>query len=402
MLNLIDTNPNDTVLVDRFLVLAADMPEHEKLTVTIRLARTLLKRVPRKAIEVAWMVYNSSLRDEDSLKLIAEAFEQMGKHGKADLIRSELKRIANNNLTPEVRNLARLTVEEHVTTTLAEKPTPAAPEDVFNERDSVMPMATLSLDSLPMIDEIKTGPSPASGGVTMAATEQVAMMNGQTVMLDQKNLPGVKSTSISSAQGAIESKSPGEQKIESVALPSAGIPAAIPAKEPSKISIETKSKSTQGLANAKTHASVARPKPEEFNTHLDNEVQLNRLEELADSENWDRLLSILQTWFPNGDHPYLLGYFERRKIAKIDIRYAEFYLDVLISAKQERRALRFMINKLTEEPQLAWARMMLPKVEKITGLMALTPIKWRESDGVLALRNQMAAQKPRFGCYWAS
>ncbi len=403
MLQLIDINTNDSMLVDRFLVLAADMPEHEKLEATLKLARTLLKKAPRKAMDVAWMVYNSSLRDGESLDLIAEAFEKLGKRAKADVIRSELKRINNANLSPEVRNLARLTVEEHVTTTLAEKiqdPDQKIPIAVDLSSDS--PMATLNLESL-----LAPQPSavPADPLIASKETPKVSILPAspqQTILIEPSPKPLSALPKSAQVTPVLDLNDRDASKVDSVALPSAGLPAAIPPKEPSKVMVDVKSKNVKKLSSSQTRASQAGIPLESSTTMIAFEKRFPRLEELAADENWERLLHLMQEWFPHADDPELLGLFERFGLERIDIRFAELWVEILIAAQHERRAIRYMVTRLSEEPHLAWARMFLPKIQKIVSRMDLMPVDWRESEGVLTLRDRIAQAKPRFGCYWAA
>jgi hypothetical protein len=402
MLQLIDINTNDSMLVDRFLVLAADMPEHEKLEATLKLARTLLKKAPRKAMDVAWMVYNSSLRDGESLSLIAEAFEKLGKTGKAEVIRSELKRINNTNLSPEVRNMARLTVEEHVTTTLAEK-IQDLPLEASNDNAPAasLPMPSLNLESLlaPQAKGLDAEKSAKIDGKEQADKR----LSQNTTLLDRQPVahPTTPKPLETVAHLDLDEKS-SSLRVDSVALPSAGLPAAIPPKEPSKVILDGKTKNYKKQIQDQTQASVARTSVESSTTMIDSDQRWPRLRELAANESWERLLGLMQDWYPDGEHPELLGFFERHALERIDIRFAEFWINILIAAHQERRAIRYIVTKLSEEPHLAWARMVMPKIQKIVSLMDLMPVEWRESEGVLTLRDRVSQAKPRFGCYWAA
>jgi len=403
MLEMISANFKDSMLVDRFLVLASDMPEHEKVEATLQLARTLQKKSPRKAMEIAWMVYNSSLSDAESLAVIADAFDGLGKQGKADIVRSELKRITNGSLSPEVRNLARLTVEEHVTTTLAGKDhSPWAGQEGASES----PISTFDLENPPSLFEPGPVSRPPQNPDSTLILDPMVTLGPLDVMSDVSL--GYDSSepkaNVKTPKAAAEKQPSHAASIEiaSAAMPSAGLPEAIPPREPSKHYIAPKVRDVKSKAQSVTQASMARSNMEPTPKIFAVEEQLSRLEELAKAEQWDRLMEGLNSWFPNGDHPYLLAYFERLHLHRIDIAFADYWLNVLIAAQQERRALRFIVTRLTEEPQLAWARMVLPKVHRITDLMDLDPIQWRESDGVLVLRDKVARQRPRAGCYWAA
>jgi hypothetical protein len=378
---MISTNSNDSMLVDRFLVLASDMPEHEKVEATLRLARTLLEKSPRKAIEIAWMVYNSSLKDADSLSLIADAFDRLGKQGKADIIRTELKRITNGSLSQDVRNLARLTVEEHITTALAGKE--ASPAMVLDSPSGIAETVFDLGDVSSPVNEVVNPAKPHNLNATKIVDPSATIGPGE-VLLDLA-MPAIESASRAVSKNKANSSpqrndvaAPSTPRVSAV-TPGAGIPEAIPPKEPSMHAIAGKSRDVKKTSEIATQASLA---THSFNSaqKIPETEQLDRLEELAQAGHWDRLLGLLQSCYPLADHPYLLKYFERHNLNRIDIGFADFWLDVLIAARQERRALRFIVTRLTEEPHLAWARMALPKLHKITAIMNLSPIEWREVE----------------------
>jgi hypothetical protein len=58
-----------------------------------------------------------------------------------------------------------------------------------------------------------------------------------------------------------------------------------------------------------------------------------------------------------------------------------------------------MLQKLADEPHLAWARMFWPKVPALVEGLDLEPFEWRESDGVSALSTKIAGLRPRGGVY---
>jgi hypothetical protein len=410
LLDLIEANAGDSLLVDRFLVLASDMPDFEKVEASLRLAQKLLGTSPRKAIEVAWMVYKSSLRDGDSLKLIAEGFDRVGKPEKANIVRAEMKRILNMTLPPDVRRLARLTIEEHVTNTLAEKTEPTPKSNLVGEEgpDLAQPVMDRGMIDL---GEHKQANASLQGGkdaqplfalaLSLSQLENAGPQKGDPSTEQALDLAQPGLSNVASREHA------GHQEVEpiaprsSVSLPSDGLPAAIPRKEPSKIVIDDQLGVRRDPSNVVTQASVARRGSGDTPEHLSDLDRFKRLEQLANDGSWERLLMMLIDSYPRREHPGLLVFFERHRLEQIDIQFAEYWLDVLISAQQERRAIRYMIQKLTTEPYLAWAKMMLPKIQKITDVMALTPVYWTERDGVLVLRDRLAAQRPVSGCYWA-
>jgi hypothetical protein len=124
-----------------------------------------------------------------------------------------------------------------------------------------------------------------------------------------------------------------------------------------------------------------------------------RLKDLVKAEEWESVLELLSHSFVDANDRTLLEVFEQNKLSRIDVRFAGWWVDLLTASKQERRALRFMLQKLADEPHLAWARMFWPKVPALVEGLDLEPFEWRESDGVSALRTKIAGLRPRGGVY---
>lgn len=372
ILELIDANPADSMLVDRYLILASDIPEHERVDATIQLASSLLKRNPRRALEVAWMLYKSSLRDMDSLELISQALDDLDKSNKAAIIRSEMKRINNDQLSDDVKRLARLTIEEHVTNTILGRDNGVQWNPNENTQSQQISFAEFNLDgSVPKQEPLVS---------SFVETQQI-----DSLIDDLRLEPAPARFVQTPKQGANASVAR-----VSAATPGAGIPEAIPPKEPSKHSIGMFSR----VVNHVTEHNEASFQP--------IEESRKRLKSLVAAEKWDGVYNLLQEAFSTADDKILLSLFQQHKLAQIDLRYAEFWIDILIAAKQERRALRYILQKLNEEPHLAWARMVYPKIKIIRESLDLTSFEWHEAEGVSALRDNTAKMRPRLGCYWAS
>lgn len=374
ILELIDANPADSMLVDRYLILASDIPEHERVDATIQLASSLLKRNPRRALEVAWMLYKSSLRDMDSLELISQALDDLGKSHKAAIIRSEMKRINNDQLSDDVKRLARLTIEEHVTNTILGRDNGVQWNPNENTQSQQISFAEFNLDgSVPKQE-------PEALGSSYVETQQIDSL------IDDLRLEPAPARFVQTPK---QEANASVARV-SAATPGAGIPEAIPPKEPSKHSIGMFSR----VVNHVTEHNEASFRP--------IEESRKRLKSLVAAEKWDGVYNLLQEAFSTADDKILLSLFQQHKLAQIDLRYAEFWIDILIAAKQERRALRYILQKLNEEPHLAWARMVYPKIKIIRESLDLTSFEWHEAEGVSALRDNTAKMKPRLGCYWAS
>ena len=372
ILELIDANPADSMLVDRYLILASDIPEHERVDATIQLASSLLKRNPRRALEVAWMLYKSSLRDMDSLELISQALDDLDKSNKAAIIRSEMKRINNDQLSDDVKRLARLTIEEHVTNTILGRDNGVQWNPNENTQSQQISFAEFNLDgSVPKQEPLVS---------SFVETQQIDSL------IDDLRLEPAPARFVQTPK---QEANASVARV-SAATPGAGIPEAIPPKEPSKHSIGMFSR----VVNHVTEHNEASFRP--------IEESRKRLKSLVAAEKWDGVYNLLQEAFSTADDKILLSLFQQHKLAQIDLRYAGFWIDILIAAKQERRALRYILQKLNEEPHLAWARMVYPKIKIIRESLDLTSFEWHEAEGVSALRDNTAKMRPRLGCYWAS
>ena len=95
----------------------------------------------------------------------------------------------------------------------------------------------------------------------------------------------------------------------------------------------------------------------------------------------------------------LMIIFEKHNLQRIDIRFAGRWIDILVAGGQERRALRYIQQKLIEEESLTWARVCWPKIQTIRNRLELTHFDWRESDGVRALRQRVNELRPKLFCY---
>lgn len=395
ILELINASPDDSMLVDRYLVLAADMPEFERAEATLELAKSLLPQDPRRSMEISWMVYKSSLRDNESLEMIARALEALGKQTKGEMLRSEMMRLNNETLSDDARKLARLTIEEHVTSTLAGR-------DVLQ----------WSLDDKTQ----QSDPSMAQFDLGGSFENEGPSLNGlaapmATLRMDEPSRDEVRAARGRPAQVVAQLNDEPKETHGSIArvsvnAPGAGIPEAIPRKEPSRhpaneMELDRQSARRDGgeeVPRQSIPEQVQGPRPE----LLSREEAHKRLALLIAAEKWDAVYRLLAEEFVSADDKLLLPLFQRYKLERIDLRFAEFWIDILLAAHQERRALRYIIQKLSEEPYLAWARMVYPKLDLIRKSLDLTAVDWREADGVFALRDRAARMQPRRGCYWAS
>jgi hypothetical protein len=359
MLDMIIKTPADTMLVDRFLVLASDIPESERVDATLKLAKALSDKQPRRALEVAWMLYKSGLKDSEALQLICDLLEAVNRSEKAQLIRAEMRRLADLKISAEARLEARKTIENHVNTTLAERGWVSFSFDAEVTRTDQLPAAPALEQASGYHDDV----SPARSKMIVAAPESLAEF-------------------------------------------SEGIPEPIPPKEPSRhLSVlnSDNPKSTSTRYSIRRGASEENPTSTTgYSAHrrgMTIEEKRQRLKDMVAAEEWGSVLELLDHSFTSADDPILLKVFEEGRLARIDVRFAGWWVDILIASKQERRALRFMLQKLADEPHVSWAREFWPKVCVISECLHLEPVQWQERDGVSELRTKIASLRPRGGCY---
>ncbi len=378
MLDMIIKTPSDTMLVDRFLVLASDIPELERADATLKLARSLLPLQPRRSLEIAWMVYKSGLKDIDALHIICDALEKIERPNKAQLIRVEIRRIGNLQISAEARQRSRQTIEDHVSTTLSGGPDAFTAEAAEITRSELLPVARDA-------DAVAKSDHEISPTDVVAEDQQLKAVSGESPV-DMARIVRISRV----ARGDM----------------SEGIPEAIPPKEPSR---HLAGIDAEHAASVATRYSVRREgstpnfTPETghsaYRRGMTADERRQRLKDLVKAQEWESVLELLNHSFADASDRTLLHVFEQNNLSKIDIRFAGWWVDILTQSHQERRALRFILQKLAEEPHLAWARMFWPKVPLLIERLDLEPIDWRESDGVSELRAKISGLRPCGGVY---
>ena len=394
MLDMITKAPADTMLVDRFLVLASDIPEFDRAEATLKLARALTGDLPRRSLEIAWMVYKSGLKDSEALQVVCDALEKINRPNKAQLIRAELRRIANMKISPEARGKARQTIEDQVTTTLAGSGDVPVSDTAEVTRSELLPLIVDELHDVQKSSQINSDqePPPKDSAVDQSKADEPVKHSGKITFLDP--VDAAKVARISRAANSEVSD---------------GIPEAIPPKEPSRHLSGVRAENDLSIAtrfsvrrDGATPNSSSETKYSAHRSALTLEERRQRLQELVKAEEWESVLEMLSHSFSDAKDVWLLELFEKGQLSRIDVRFAGWWVDILTAVKQERRAFRFILKKLSQEPHLAWARALWPKILVIVSNLDLEPIHWREGDGVLALREKVAGLAPRGGCYWVS
>ncbi|MCX6119507.1 MAG: hypothetical protein NT027_18375 [Proteobacteria bacterium] len=218
LLELIRVNPQDTLLVDRFLILASDLKENERVDVTLGLSEALLRKNPSKAIDLAYMVYKARPGDFEPLEIMVEGLENLGRYGKATVLRQQLENVkkaksTNLDAVDRVIDDSIIVIGKELDL-LAKQPSPRIHRTVLEDRKEILDQK----------DEQKKIPSEnikrtidSWEGVNIAkASDQLNQFAHPTVPGDQLSevvVPGINDLnsdlihSMRSASGGLDDKS---------------------------------------------------------------------------------------------------------------------------------------------------------------------------------------------------
>jgi len=410
ILDLIKASPNDPRLVDRYLALAGELSDDERVDANLQLALAFTNKFPMQAVDLAWALFKNGEQETESLSVIAHALDSLGKKGRAESLRAEAKRLSQNPRGSDAHERARVSIERTISQTqgkmLAE----------FSDENHT------KTNSLKVSDQSQSASKGLKGVATFDLVDPKNVeVAAPTVLLEVKpvsekvrDIIPVKEVSAASqsknvaGEGANSPVAIGNQTASkrqsvarvSAAQPGAGIPEAIPRKETSKHSKAILERNEKPAANGSSgttdlgNHSTKIELRDSFSQNLSRSVQ-----EIVAAKDWEGLLELVETRSIGDVNLSWLEIFQAHRLQKIDVRFAKEWINTLISHKQERRALRFILEILIEEPYLAWARMAKPKVDEICSLLNLRPINWQDSDGVTVLRRQIEQLRPLTGVY---
>lgn len=394
ILDLIRTKPNDQRLIDRYISLVNELPEAERNDATWHLSKILVSKMPDKALELSWSMFKAGSREQENLKLIAQALEVLGKAGKAAAIRADADRLTMSKLGSPEHLLARNNIEKTVQHSKNDSQTQFS--ESLNTKTSNNVVANFDL-------------SNASSEPTFRDSKHESSKLHQ----EEKKLSQVEPVgSIQSANGKLfeaekdrtdtnhptASKDSKLRSSSDVASP--GIPEAIPRKEPSSHSKALLSGVDSRRAEKMTVSTNELPKNLNQMPDTHNVVACHEyVSRLIGEHKWEDLIIFLRVILQNQNETLLVEIMSKNSLAKIDIHFAELWIDGLIATKQERRALRFMVGILTDEPHMAWAKMVKNCLPQITEGLGLEGVVWAEGEGVSALRRKVQLARPRLGIY---
>jgi hypothetical protein len=401
LLELIKATPGDQRLIDRFVSLSLELTSAERVDAMIELAQILATKVPVKAIDIAWGLFKQDRLQPESLKIVATALEALGKNGSAVAVREDLNRLTSHPAGTHEHESARLSIQQAIAATLrgdaesletVETKTtqkPVKDEDLAVRNGDILSPPSFSLES--------TG---VNAGVEKSAGVSPNLIPELDLELSKSN--AIDRPVVVEKKDAIDSRSMAALARASAAAPGAGIPEAIPKKEQSSHSKAFHDRLERDSAHQVTRSSAAEP-PRGLAMPSANDPAACRLfvKELIGESRWTDLILFFDDVFPGGSNPLMLELFEVHQLQKIDLQFSARWIDALVGNRQERRALRFIHQVLTEEPHLAWAKMVKTKLDLISERLRLRKIVWREADGVSTLRLQIEQVRPKLGVYVA-
>lgn len=404
LLELITATPGDQRLIDRFVSLSLELTSGERVDAMIQLAQILATTAPVKAIDIAWGLFKQDRLQPESLKIVATALDALGKNGRAVAVREGLKRLTTHPAGTQEHENARLSIQNAIAATLrgggeAESPEtvetktsqkPGSDNDLDLRNDEIVLPTSFSLESTGVEDHVVKS-TPASSNLIPELDLELPQSKtiDRPVVVEKKDV--------------VDSRSVAALARASAAAPGAGIPEAIPKKEQSSHSKAFHDRLGRDSAHQVTRSSAAEP-PHGVVMPRANDPAACRLfvNELIGESRWSDLLLFFDDAFADGSNPLMLELFEVHQLQKIDLQFSARWIDALVGNRQERRALRFMHQVLTEEPHLAWAKMVKTKLDLISERLRLQKIVWREADGVSTLRLQIEQLRPKLGVYVAN
>ena len=136
------------------------------------------------------MVYKSGLKDSEALQVVCDALEKINRPNKAQLIRAELRRIANMKISPEARGKARQTIEDQVTTTLAGSGDVPVSDTAEVTRSELLPLIVDELQDVQKSSQINSDqePLPKDSAVDQSKGDEPVKHSGKITFLDPRVL----------------------------------------------------------------------------------------------------------------------------------------------------------------------------------------------------------------------
>ncbi len=383
ILDLIKATPSDQRLLSRYMSLANELSDEERSEAIIQAAKVLVTKAPQTALELAWGLFKSGKLEQDALIVMASAMEGLGRSGKAAAIRVDAIRLTAHPVGSKENEEARRRIDTTLNSAQGKPKSQFAIDSVTKTNNNKGSETGTPIIQLPNSQVPQIKPE-----IQIISTDNVMTKSPEAPAIAQQ--PGPQFDLQESSSPQVVEKKP----------TAAGIPEAIPPKQPSNHSkgflermVRTQSAVSSGLSSLDEDVESFWPSAQ------DHSACHRYIKELVEANRWDEILRFINDSFDGLSDPFLITIFETHQLTKIDIQFVGVWLDILIANCQERRALRLCLQLLTEEPQLSWAKMIRSRVEIITGRLGLEAMDWREADGVMALRRKIATLRPNSQVY---
>lgn len=410
LLDLIRVNPQDSLLVDRFLILAADLEEGTRVDATLGLSEALLRKNPRRAIELAHMVYKARPGESQPIELMVEGLENLGRYGKATVLRAELEKVrkareTNPGIAVEVTQASVMTIDKELKF-LAGVEVPSTPptldqDQAIEQRDDIAQIE-------PAVKKIKFDPSSRSDEATIQLNEMKvqpeilsfgqALSPEQTSTTDPDAVP--ESLSDKSFEMNATHHSQLQVKPESSPRPISQMAPGIPffrelVPDIDAIADENQNADPEPEEHFANKTSISHEKSVVKQVlHTPTEEQLlSQVRKSIEKEQWDAAWDLIESNWPLADNLNVINLFRELNLARVDFRYMGWWLDSLVFDRRPRYALSLAINLLREQPHMALARLTIARIQKILRLLGFCEIQWKESEGVLVLLNKLNLAK---------
>ena len=383
ILDLIKATPSDQRLLSRYLSLANELSDEERSEAIIQAAKVLVTKVPQAALDLGWDLFKSGKLEQDSLVVMASAMEGLGKSGKAAAIRVDAIRLTAHPVGSKENEEARRRIDTTLGSAQGKPKSQFAIDSVTRTNNNAGPEIVSPVSNLQNSPVLQIKPE-----MPTISADHVVIKSPEALEIVQQPIPQFDLQESSSHP--VVAKKP----------TAAGIPEAIPPKQPSNHSkgflermVRTQSAVSSGVSSLDEGMESFWPSAQ------DHSACHSYVKELVQGNRWEEILRFINESFDGLNDPFLITIFETHQLTKIDIHFVGLWLDILIANCQERRALRLCLKILTEEPQLSWAKMIRSRIEIITGRLGLGPMDWREADGVISLRRKIATLRPNSQVY---
>jgi hypothetical protein len=411
ILDLIRADPKDTLLIDRFLILAADLQEDEKIKATLGLSEVLIAKNPRRAIELAHMVYSAVPGEIQSLELMIDGLEILGRFGKATVLREHLLKVRNaietnpglvkslvgegvEAIDRELSLLGGAQIQTPPKPKIVEAAAPVVPPSVAsNPENFMLPGIPLKPDRLSESDVFKISPLPRLELPDEAELEvqiQSEIPYEQPALdLDDKLTKGRTHITQNShgrdiSADLLRDGTPSMELINEIKL-----------EAPEEQSVSQGGESLHGVPSVmfpdgpESNTYESPVQTTEINDFGSSKVAQQSLEEIfsrcLQMKMWDDAWAIIEANWPRGTTEGVYEIARMADLYKVDVKFHGWWIDCLNADSRPRQAVFLILQTLKESPYIGYARSLYPKIQASLINLGLGELTWDEAEGVAAL-----------------